>query len=241
MMKNPVIYRVGRSRPPKIGCLAIVAIVITIFGVAVISCSKHPKGRVEQKFEEYVKKNFANPSDFVEIATIELEDSIDFRDFCQLYLTQMSPDSIDFKISEQIQLASTLIKKTPKWFKESNKEHIMYLLNSDSYFERLYPKWQSLKKEYFKVDSLNLIQKFYHIKARVKENGSIGMKDYYAVDYMIVDSLIISDKEILQNDSPREVLDLTDALDSYMKSVRIKMDFLKEFIELNNKMQQLAY
>ena len=29
-MKNPVIYRVGRSRPPKIGCLLVVIILLTL-------------------------------------------------------------------------------------------------------------------------------------------------------------------------------------------------------------------
>lgn len=240
-MKNTVIFRVWRNCPLKIGYLSLVVMVATICSVAVVSCSKCPKGRVEQKFEEYVKRNFANPSDFVEIASIELEDSLDMKELCETYINESCPDSIELKISQQMVLASSLIKNAPTWFKEMNKEHIMGLLKSDDYFLRLNPKWEYLKEEYCKVDSLNLIQKFYRIKARVKENGSVLIKDFYAVDYMIVDSLKISDKEILQKDSPREVLDLTDALESYMESVRIKMDYLKEFIELNNKLQQLSY
>ena len=239
-MKNPVIFRVGRSRPPKIGCLAIVFIAIAICNITIISCKNTPKGRVEQKFEEYVKKNFANPSDYIEIASIELEDSLDMKELCQLYLIESCPDSIEPKITQQMEFAASLTKKAPEWFKDMNKEHIMSLLKSDGYFLRLNPKWSYLKEEYEKVDTLNLIQKFYLIKARVRDNGKTTIKDFYAVDYMIVDSLVINDKPILQKDSPREVLVLTDALESYMEAVRIKMDYLKEFIDYNNKLQQVT-
>ena len=80
----------------------------------------------------------------------------------------------------------------------------------------------------------------YVIKARIKDGNNVTLKNYYAVDYMIVDSLKIDDSPILQQDSPREVLALTDALEDYMKVVRIKMDYMKEWIDLNNKLHQVT-
>ena len=240
-MKNPVIFRVGRSRHPQTGCLAIVCIVLVICSITITSCKNTPKGRVEQKFEEYVKRNFANPSDLIEIASIEMEDSLDMRALCELYLNESCPDSIEPKITQLVKSAAVLSNQAPQWFKDETRSHVWDLINSESRYVRLGAKWQYLKDEFEKVDSLNLVQKMYNIKARIKEGNKVILKNYYAVDYMIIDSLKIDEKPILQHDSPREVLVLTDALEDYMKVVRIKMDYLQEWIELNNKLQQVAF
>lgn len=239
-MKNPVIFRVGGSRPTKIGCLAVIFFMITICGIIAPSCSDTHKGRVEQKFEEYVKRNFANPKDFIEIASIELEDSLDMRELCELYINDSCPDSIEPKITHLVESATRLANRAPQWFKDENRSHVWGLINSESRYVRLDAKWQYLKDEFERVDSLNLVQKMYVIKARIKDGNNVTLKNYYAVDYMIVDSLKIDDSPILQQDSPREVLALTDALEDYMKVVRIKMDYMKEWIDLNNKLHQVT-
>ena len=66
------------------------------------------------------------------------------------------------------------------------------------------------------------------------------MKIFYAVDYMIVDSLAISDKEIPITDCPHDVLAFTEALDSYIKLVKIKLDYLNEITEFNNKQRKAS-
>lgn len=238
-MKNPVIFRVGRSRPPKIGCLAIIFLMIAFCGIIVSSCKNTSKGRIEQKFEEYIKSNLANPNDFVEIASIELEDSLDMRELCKLYIYESCPDSIQTKISHLVESCASIANRAPQWFKDESRNHVWNLIHSESSYVRLDAKWQYLKDEFEKVDSLNLVQKMYIIKARIKESGNVTLKNYYAVDYMIVDSLAIDDKPILHNNSPREVLVLTDALEDYMEVVRIKMDYLQEWIDFYNKLQQV--
>lgn len=204
------------------------------------SCKKAPKGRIEQKFDEYVEKNFANPNDFIEIASIEMEDSLDMRALCELYINESCPDSIEPKITQLVNRCASLANRAPQWFKDETRSQVWDLINSESRYVRLGTKWQYLKDEFGKVDSLNLVQKMYIIKARIKDGNDVALKNYYAVDYMIVDSLKIDDKPILQNASPREVLVLYDALEDYMKVVRIKMDYLQEWIDYNNKLQQVT-
>ncbi len=239
-MKNPVIFRVGKCRPPKIECFAVIFMIMAFYGVIVSSCKHIPKGRIEQKFEEYIKRNLANPNDFVEIASIELEDSLDMRELCELYINKSCPDSIEPKITQLVESCAFIANRMPQWFKDESRNHVWHLINSESRYIRLDVKWQYLKDEFEKVDSLNLVQKMYIIKARIKESGNVTLKKYYAVDYMIVDSLAIDNKPILQNDSPREVLVLTNALKDYMEVVRIKMDYLQEWIDFNNKLQQVT-
>lgn len=221
-------------------CQAVIFIIIAVFSLGAISCAKPPKGRIEQLFETYVDKNFANPSDLIEIASIELEDSIDFRQICELYLNQYCPDSVDSKIIDQIMLMPVLAKQAPTWFNRRNGEYDLRLISSEISDLRLAPGWEHLKREYEKVDTLNLIERFYTIKARVKQNEETIMKIFYAVDYMIVDSLAISDKEIPITDCPHDVLAFTEALDSYIKLVKIKLDYLNEITEFNNKQRKAS-
>lgn len=219
-------------------CHLIGVLIIFLCTMGLSSCNYSQKSKLELKFEEYVNKNFADPSDLIEIASIELEDSIDMREFCDLYLNGFyHPDSIENKVNEQLELMVSLAKQVPAWFKYRNREYVMQLWNSEGPYVTLRSEWELLKEEYDKVDSLNLIQKMYVIKARVKQENKTIMKEFYATDYMIVDSVAISDKEILHKDSPQEVLALTDALDAYMNVVRIKMDYLKEIISFNRKQQ----
>lgn len=239
-MKNPVIFRVRENRPTQIACIAVVFALLSIFSSIATSCKKTAKGRIEQKFEEYVNKKFANPSDFIKITSIELEDSLNIREMCESYLTELSPDSIDSKVSEEEELMSSLANKVPVWFKRNNREYVLQLISSEGAYIRLRPIWNKLKEEYGKVDSLNLIDRYYVIKAQVKENNSNVIKEFYATDYMIVDSLVISDKKIMHKDSPREVLVLCDALESYIKAVKIRLDFLEELRNFNDKQMMVA-
>lgn len=213
----------------------------TICSVIVTSCGNTPKGRIEQKFEEYVNGNFANPSDMIEIASIELEDSIDMREYCELYLNE-HPDSIISKIKNQLFVMAYFAKRVPKWFKRDNGEYAMNLLSSYSALPlvSLPAKWESLKDEYGKVDSLNLVQKMYILKARVKQGDNIVMQNFYVTDYMIIDSIKISNKEIRHSDSPQIVLNLTDALDSYVTDVSKVTSFYKDLVEFNNKQMQVS-
>ncbi len=215
-----------------------IGLLIITLTMGLYSCNHPQKSKIELKFEEYVNRNFANPSDLIEIASIELEDSIDMREYCNMYLNGIyHPDSIETKVLEELNFMASLANQVPSWFKYSNREQVMRIVNSDAIYVTLRPKWKHLKEEYEKVDSLNLIQKMYVIKARVKQEDKIIMKKFYATDYMIVDSMAISDKEILHTDSPQEVLALTDALDSYMNVVNLKMDYLNEIINFNTKQQ----
>lgn len=239
-MKKNVIFRARISRTHKIGCV-IIFIMAVLWSAIVTSCGNTPKGRIEQKFEEYVKKNFANPSDMIEIAGIELDDSIDMKEYCELFLSE-HPDSIVSKIRQQITIMGYFAKRVPTWFRRKNSDIAMSLLAeySELPLVTLESKWKVLKDEYEKVDSLNLIQKMYIIKARVKQGDNIMMQKFYAVDYMIVDSLRISDKEIPHTDSPQIILNLTDALDSYMTAANKATSFYKDLVEFNDKQIQVA-
>lgn len=220
--------------------IAIILIIVQL-AIGLYSCNRSQKSKIELKFEEYVNKNFATPSDLIEIASIELEDSINMREVLDLYLNgSCRPDSIESRITEQFELMSSLFKQTPTWFKNYNKEYIIKLINSESSYLTLSPKWEYLKEEYEKIDSLNLIQKEYVIKARIKQNDKIVMREFYAIDYMIVDSLAISSEKILYKDLPQEIRSLLDALDSYMEAVRLKRNYIHELISFNNKQQQVS-
>ena len=66
------------------------------------------------------------------------------------------------------------------------------------------------------------------------------MQKFYATEYMIVDSIVISDKGINHRDSPQQVLTLTDALDAYMKDLEKATSFYQELVEFNNKQIQVS-
>ena len=135
-------------------------LIIAPFLLWVYSCNYPEKSKIELKFEEYIRKNSANPSNLVEIASIELEDSVDMRELYELCLSEPA-DSIIFKISKQMNVMSYFAKRVPDWFKRDNGEYAMYLVSSysDVPLVTLQSKWENLKKEYEKVDSLNLTQK----------------------------------------------------------------------------------
>lgn len=54
-------------------------ILLAIVSLAVLACSKTSEDKVAEAFMEYVKTDFDNPSDFIEIAKIEKPDTFDVK------------------------------------------------------------------------------------------------------------------------------------------------------------------
>lgn len=94
------------------------AILLVIAALIMSACAKTSEDKVTEAFKEYVKTDFGNPSDFIEITKFDKKDTIS-NEWVMGYLNKL--DSLDWALSEKQ-------KKQLAWLKHKNSENNTFIV-----------------------------------------------------------------------------------------------------------------
>lgn len=94
------------------------AFLLVIAALIMSACAKTSEDRVTEAFKEYVKTDFGNPSDFIEITKFDKKDTIS-NEWVMCYLNKL--DSLDWALSEKQ-------KKQLAWLKYKNSENNTFIV-----------------------------------------------------------------------------------------------------------------
>lgn len=93
-------------------------ILLVIAALIMSACAKTSEDKVTEAFKEYVKTDFGNPSDFIEITKFDKKDTIS-NEWVMGYLNKL--DSLDWALSEKQ-------KKQLAWLKHKNSENNTFIV-----------------------------------------------------------------------------------------------------------------
>lgn len=94
------------------------AILLVIAALIMSACTKTSEDKVTEAFKEYVKTDFGNPSNFIEITKFDKKDTIS-NEWVMGYLNKL--DSLDWALSEKQ-------KKQLSWLKHKNSENNTFIV-----------------------------------------------------------------------------------------------------------------
>lgn len=94
------------------------AILLVIAALIMSACAKTSEDKVTEAFKEYVKTDFGNPSDFIEITKFDKKDTIS-NEWVMGYLNKL--DSLEWALSEKQ-------KKQLAWLKHKNSENNTFIV-----------------------------------------------------------------------------------------------------------------
>ena len=86
---------------------------LAFVALSIVGCAKTNENKVAEAFKEYVKTDFGNPSDFIEITKFDKKDTIS-NEWVMGYLNKL--DSLEWALSEKQ-------KKQLAWLKHKNSEN----------------------------------------------------------------------------------------------------------------------
>lgn len=95
-----------------------VILLVVIAALIMSACAKTSEDKVTEAFKEYVKTDFGNPSDFIEITKFDKKDTIS-NEWVMGYLNKL--DSLDWALSEKQ-------KKQLAWLKYKNSENNTFIV-----------------------------------------------------------------------------------------------------------------
>lgn len=94
------------------------AILLVIAALIMSACTKTSEDRVTEAFKEYVKTDFGNPSDFIEITKFDKKDTIS-NEWVMGYLNKL--DSLEWALNDNQ-------KKQLAWLKHKNSENNTFIV-----------------------------------------------------------------------------------------------------------------
>lgn len=94
------------------------AILLVIAALIMSACEKTSENKVTEAFKEYVKTDFGNPSDFIEITKFDKKDTIS-NEWVMGYLNKL--DSLEWALSEKQ-------KQQLAWLKHKNSENNTFIV-----------------------------------------------------------------------------------------------------------------
>lgn len=93
-------------------------ILLVIAALIMSACTKTSEDRVTEAFKEYVKTDFGNPSDFIEITKFDKKDTIS-NEWVMGYLNKL--DSLEWALNDSQ-------KKQLAWLKHKNNENNTFIV-----------------------------------------------------------------------------------------------------------------
>lgn len=93
-------------------------LLVVIAALIMSACAKTNEDKVTEAFKEYVKTDFGNPSDFIEITKFDKKDTIS-NEWVMGYLNKL--DSLEWALSEKQ-------KKQLAWLKHKNSENNTFIV-----------------------------------------------------------------------------------------------------------------
>ena len=94
------------------------AILLVIAALIMSACEKTSENKVTEAFKEYVKTDFGNPSDFIEITKFDKKDTIS-NEWVMGYLNKL--DSLEWALNDNQ-------KKQLAWLKHKNSENNTFIV-----------------------------------------------------------------------------------------------------------------
>lgn len=94
------------------------AILLVIAAMIMSACEKTSENKVTEAFKEYVKTDFGNPSDFIEITKFDKKDTIS-NEWVMGYLNKL--DSLEWALNDNQ-------KKQLAWLKHKNSENNTFIV-----------------------------------------------------------------------------------------------------------------
>ena len=202
--------------------------------VAFASCEKKEKTRIETKFENYTRNNFANPKDLQEIVTVHKIDSIDYGQ-----LLSSTVETYNKAKELRDSLTQAFYKRMPE-----TPTSIVYKSDVQDALQkniaitkgRMYDiafGTTSAKKLQEILDSLpqdRLIQRTYEIKAKIK--GETELVTYYAEDWMGMDSVDFSRTKFQVSDMPELHKEISTLIETTIKGLDGEKELSQSIIEV---------
>lgn len=179
---------------------ALLILSLPILTASLNSCYQKQKDRIEVKFEKFVDSSFANPNDYIEIASIEL---IDSGNVYQLAINAANVINLDSLYELELSMAQkigNLTDKIPYPYKRDYAQKAIPL--ASKMFALVFKQKGCKEKRDLLLASLNDIDsakttlRKYMINVREKRDGEIIMKRYTALDCIMVDSILFSESDI---------------------------------------------
>lgn len=231
--------------------------------LAISSCSSN-EGKVKTVFKDYVESNFNDPNDLVEIVSVDSCDTISSKDMKSLLKeAKHKYDSIKVefrKVSENItSIPAGTIRdlgyENPDFMDvcTTYRTDLEKSIENDGTFALLLanaleggePENITLpSKRYEKIMSTkdNIVYQ-YTIKARVKDNGSVKLKKYYAICDTTLTNIKISQRkttigDLMGKSDAEETIDLTSMYAESYTSYAVVVEEGKtilSYIRLHNK------
>lgn len=213
-------------------------LIIILISLSFTSCDKTIEDRIKKEFKTYVNKNFGEPSDFKEVASIELIDTIGFQKLKYLSIESLKIDADLEQIKDEnlewITNNSSKFKfKYSKEVRDLRKALEDYLDYLQYGFLRYASSHKALKEQIDQNDSSMFIH--YEIKARVKVGEDKRVNTYHA--YINNNGKIdIKDNTLTTDEMPESWKELTNAIDSFLVEAEIRK---RKLIELRKYILKL--
>lgn len=141
-----------------------VFLLVVIAALIMSACAKTSENKVTEAFMEYVKTDFDNPSDFIEITKFDKKDTIS-NEWVMGYLNKL--DSLDWALSEKQ-------KKQLAWLKHKNSENNTFIVQ-----HKIKVRVKSGKDGY---DVVN-----YYV---IEKNGEYSVQDHELRDGEMPDEIV---------------------------------------------------
>lgn len=216
-------------------------IVCYLFVVCFIlaGCQDSIEKRIEKSFKSFGKENFASKNSIRDITLIEPIDTMlstklaetakECMALCDtgMFIGKLHIDSS----SKYFNLHNN--KKVPKHLREKYLETIRewyyFCSNTSIKLAECYTNLEKAIND--NKDTLCLIE--YKIKARIKENGTTNVKEYYAIikndDY---ENIIIQDHNLTVGECPESVQNIMEAIDDFMKFYSVDNEYYMKTLSL---------
>ncbi len=197
----------------------------------ITSCTSSKGEGIIDKFNKYVATNFDDPNSLKEIVEVKTVDSITYSTFVDVVTSTYQADTllreIDSLNSIKVEGLFAVLKRDVDKYNDIDKARIRLIFKDlmdlgeqeKNWLTYDYGELQYLKKD---LDSSlkkldNICIYIYEIKTRIKINGELKLKSYYALEDNVRKDILFLDYEPDIEDCPQEVKDFNEIRNKYVK------------------------
>ncbi len=183
-----------------------------------VSCEKTPEKKVETAFKNYCKENFSSNQSLKEIISIEVIDTVSTQKIIEAVKTlpEYEGESLFRDDDFPTYYGMKNDYRVPYSLREEYCENLLtYIKGMMDQGIKYYSNRMSLDRAIETNDSTTIVQ--YEIKASVKDNGIIDVKNYYAVVYNYnFEEIKIQDHKLKSDECPEELKTILDLLEEVL-------------------------
>lgn len=214
----------------------ILALSSLIFSSVILSCESQSKGRIETKFQNYVNNNWGDPKDLIEVISVVETDSFNILS----HVNEIEKVSLDSLQKEMLVRAERLLYLAPKLphqkREEIGKKVLPLIIEVNANLLKDMASYNSKKEEVKRlaanIDSAMSVSRNYIIKARIKQDDEIVVKEYYAMDCFAIDSVIFSYAPIKVSDFPPQTYELVTTMRDFWDIIDKQLTYNEKLLNL---------